>query len=508
MVVISLIVGGTAGGAELYERLGVSKSADLRELKKAWHLSALRLHPDKIQGGSEEKEAAAAQFKRIAEAYEVLSDAGLRAKYDATGAIPDDKSKAEAATKSKGGGAGDEEQFGYEDGEGEPRGGDAFGRSGWRFGHRHPFQQFEVGLAQGRARRLRSLESLRRVLQPVAKPRRFGLIGFYRKGEEASLKQRLRFPYPFAGWSLGAQGSGFWWEDALQSGLVSVGHLAGNAEGGGGLLAHFGLDASSTLPAIAWVQRDDAMSFELFRPRDDEEFIAWVYGKLSATVTIVNLDHRPAVVWWLDGNSAKKQGVVAPGERYVRTSYVSHRWYCWAEGTEGNLLSSGAALGEITLSNVGEDHELTLHPHCVDSNGHCAQWKALGECERNRRYMHEACPSACGGCDVWGWLYDAGLARLHGSLACWAEPGCAAERALPSGGRLIANESDARLGLGRVAGWLRRLAAAEDAQTRRALEQLLVPPPPPPLHVPPRVERAAAPPPPPRRQKGSGKDEV
>jgi len=60
-----------------YELLGVSRSADQKEIKKAYRKLALRLHPDK--GGDEEK------FKEISKAYEVLSDEEKRKLYDAYG---------------------------------------------------------------------------------------------------------------------------------------------------------------------------------------------------------------------------------------------------------------------------------------------------------------------------------------------------------------------------------------------------------------------------------------
>jgi hypothetical protein len=350
VAVAGLLMRPTSAAPELYERLGLAPSATEREIKKAWHWHALKSHPDKVQGGPDSKERAEATFKRIAEAYEVLSDGALRAAYDRTGQIPGPKAKADAAASSrKGGAAGDDDDYGYEASQhGRERGPHWDRWAGW--GMR--FNQFEVNLAQGRARRVRTLAGLRRLLQPVGGERRFGLIGFYRRGQESQLKEGLRFPYPFAGWSLASQGTGFWWEDALQTVLVSVGELAATADGEG-LLHHFGLSADSTLPAVAWVRRDDALSFERAAPATFDGFLSWVYTKLVASVRIVNRDHRAATVWWLDGHTAKKQGTIAPGGTFEHSSYVSHRWYCWAEETEGNLLSAGAMLGEVTLARAG-----------------------------------------------------------------------------------------------------------------------------------------------------------
>ena len=66
---------------DLYEELGVSKDASEKEIKASYRKLALRYHPDK----NANDEAAAEKFKRVAEAYEVLSDPEKRKAYDARG---------------------------------------------------------------------------------------------------------------------------------------------------------------------------------------------------------------------------------------------------------------------------------------------------------------------------------------------------------------------------------------------------------------------------------------
>lgn len=65
----------------LYEILGIEQNANKEDIKKAYKKKALVHHPDR--GGDEE------EFKKVAKAYEILSDDNKRARYDATGSIED-----------------------------------------------------------------------------------------------------------------------------------------------------------------------------------------------------------------------------------------------------------------------------------------------------------------------------------------------------------------------------------------------------------------------------------
>jgi molecular chaperone DnaJ len=66
---------------DFYEILGISKSADAAEIKKAYRKKALEHHPDK----NPDDKSAEEKFKVAAEAYEVLSDPNKKAKYDQYG---------------------------------------------------------------------------------------------------------------------------------------------------------------------------------------------------------------------------------------------------------------------------------------------------------------------------------------------------------------------------------------------------------------------------------------
>ena len=78
--------------ADYYKTLGVSKTADDNEIKKAYRKLALKYHPDRNkEAGAEE------QFKKVNEAFEVLSDKEKRKVYDEFG---------EAGLKAGAGGGG------------------------------------------------------------------------------------------------------------------------------------------------------------------------------------------------------------------------------------------------------------------------------------------------------------------------------------------------------------------------------------------------------------------
>ena len=66
---------------DYYEILGVERSADVREIKKAYKRLAMKYHPDRNPDNPESEE----KFKEAKEAYEILSDAQKRAAYDKFG---------------------------------------------------------------------------------------------------------------------------------------------------------------------------------------------------------------------------------------------------------------------------------------------------------------------------------------------------------------------------------------------------------------------------------------
>ncbi len=69
-------------GTDYYKMLGINKTASKTEIKKAYRKLALKYHPDQTKGDKEAEE----KFKKISEAYAVLSDSEKRKQYDTYGA--------------------------------------------------------------------------------------------------------------------------------------------------------------------------------------------------------------------------------------------------------------------------------------------------------------------------------------------------------------------------------------------------------------------------------------
>jgi hypothetical protein len=71
----------------LYSTLGISETADVGDIRKAYRRLALRWHPDK----NPDDPSATEHFQKISSAYEVLSDDKKRDMYDRTGCIDEEE---------------------------------------------------------------------------------------------------------------------------------------------------------------------------------------------------------------------------------------------------------------------------------------------------------------------------------------------------------------------------------------------------------------------------------
>ncbi len=121
---------------DYYEILGVSRTAGADEIKKAYRQMAIKYHPDKNPGNKEAED----KFKEAAEAYEVLSDADKKARYDRFG------------HQGMGGAGGHGGGMNMDD---------IFSQFGDIFGDGNPFESFFGGGRSGGGRRQRVGSNLR-----------------------------------------------------------------------------------------------------------------------------------------------------------------------------------------------------------------------------------------------------------------------------------------------------------------------------------------------------------
>ncbi|KAJ8970385.1 hypothetical protein NQ314_001253, partial [Rhamnusium bicolor] len=88
LLLISIEVYGTAD-VDYYKLLGVNRDATVKEIRKAFKVLAVKLHPDK----NKDDKNADANFIKLARAYEVLKDPHTRKHYDLNGDSPESTQK-------------------------------------------------------------------------------------------------------------------------------------------------------------------------------------------------------------------------------------------------------------------------------------------------------------------------------------------------------------------------------------------------------------------------------
>ena len=374
------VVTAVVTAEDLYKILGVSKSATIKEIKRAYRRKALDTHPDKNTDVPADE--AAEGFRQVVHAFEVLSDDASRRYYDKTG---------RTSASSSGGGR----QQGSS-------GGARF-RFTWNYRRRTVKlkDKFDVQQAQSRVLHVVSLEQLKTImLDDNDRLERNLLLCFVTPGKVQQIAEdEIVFPYPFAGMSA----QRIWWEDLLQTVQVRF-HRSSE------ISQFFGIPYGDQMdrPIFLFGRRGEPLSdsFSRLETNNRAAFEKWVWQRIEVQVEFVNEHPHPVEIYWVHGNRAKIKVRLDPGGRQGITSMLSHEFYVRdarvdtrKDAPNRYKLTEESSLGSYKILSDASPQEIIIEAKtCYDLSGHCGFWKREGACRNNERFMREVCPLTCRFC--------------------------------------------------------------------------------------------------------------
>mmetsp|Transcript_42184 Transcript_42184/g.85315 ORF Transcript_42184/g.85315 Transcript_42184/m.85315 type:complete len:474 (-) Transcript_42184:113-1534(-) len=282
----------------------------------------------------------------------------------------------------------------------------------WRFHQEHQRQRREsllnakIKKAQDRVLWVNSLSHLRNVAidDDTGTVDKFFILALYHHGSgcETTLRDRLQFPYPFAQQS---DDLGIWWEDVLQT-AKALSTAQGRPDGeAGDIAAKFGVDVSAeaACPTFLFWKKGARLN----RPEkisgftSNNEFQTWMWEHLKV-VAIFRNDHSHEVrVFWMKGQVAESNWVVAPGETQRRIVYLSHLFVARDTRVTARHMKKEACLlwhhvrGGSPDVTEDDDYEIVIESKTKDVHTSCWDWAQQGECTKNPNYMVNECPAAC-----------------------------------------------------------------------------------------------------------------
>ena len=392
-----------------YQILGVSRQAPVADIKKAYRALARSTHPDKQP--DKDPEQAAAEFRRVVDAWEILSDDDSRRAYDRTG-----------RTDGGNGGFGRNQQAWQQQQQHRSQ----YHQSGttWTFTFRNgrlyrtPQQQQprrlkddpKVREAQSRVMHVVSLAQLQTILLDEDDlTERSLLMCFVTPGDvERMAEDELVFPYPFAGMST----QKIWWEDLLQTVQVKF-------HRGSELSRFFQVPSGEEInasgkPFFVFVDKGKPLSdFATFSTSNRKDMESWVWKQMHVEVTFVNQHEHPVELYWIHGGKGNHLVTLQPGDVRVENTMLSHEFYArddrvdrWDGSPGRHKLSKNSAMGswKILSDPVSEvdGNTIYIRSNCFDLSGHCEWWAAAPrhECQRNPGFMNKTCQKTCEVCAI------------------------------------------------------------------------------------------------------------
>lgn len=379
-----------AGEEDYYKILGVSRDATTKDIKKAYRRKALDTHPDKRKDIPPEE--AAAEFQRVVEAFETLTDENSRRDYDRTGRRQDRQNSGgrnsgfDWSSSSWGG-----FNFSWKSADGKRT-----------FRKRTAHNEFKIKECISRVMHIISLTQLETImLDENGLLERNLLMVFVTPGEvEKVVDQEIVYPYPFAAMSE----QGIWWEDLLQTTKVRFNRYNDLTKYFG--VSHGDMMRKSGKPVFLFGRRGQPLkpeSMSKLRTTSRHEFDSWVWKQIEVTVHFTNEHAHPVELFWIHGSTAHDKGTLQPGHTMKVTTMLTHEWWIrdarvdTREDSHGRHKLTKESCVAVWKIKTDEDHrDLIIPPKsCIDLSGHCSWWKAQGECENNPVFMRTDCALTC-----------------------------------------------------------------------------------------------------------------
>ena len=382
-----------------YDVLGVKRDVSPATLKKAYYGLARSLHPDKVTDPVAKAEAEL-QFKRVADAYSILSDETTRKAYDYEISSPRHQQRdVEEKQRMR-----------------KQTAGQASPLDGVR----------EV---------VSSLDELADLTEGKAgKLTRHVLIALHDTREAACVEQmrNINFPEPFIGMS--QEWHGVKWSDIIVVARHNVGPSLASGRPSTVLSAYEKEVGPATrgtrgvrmprCPTIIFQSRGERLGRGAAHgdsPSSDTAFYTWVFNFLQVPLTIRSEYPSKVRINWIHGSEVKELFVLAPQGSVERMVYLSHTLHAERIDRKGTHISDNTSLLIFRVTNRSE---MVVRPKaCLDLTADCDEWKRKGECQSNAQYMKAECSLSCGTCS------ETGPSAKKGGAAAAAKKGGAAAAA-------------------------------------------------------------------------------
>jgi len=363
-----------------YDVLGVPHDFSIPKLKKAYYSLARSLHPDKVKDPDAKAETEL-RFKRVAEAYEVLSDDARRREYDYLISAPAHQQELRSSHEQR----------------------------------KRPQQKRQQAAAHAQSQQAgfevsSSMDELPGLVEGKQDAlKRNMVVALYDGRDDACVKSlsAISYPRPFIGMSQDWHGVD--WADIIVAAKHDVGPSLALGRPSGVLSTYEQAVGRATHDPHGFLM-PRCPTF-IFQPKGErlgrgkmhsathssaDAFRPWVFSFLQIPLIIRNECPSSVRVNWIHGSHVKELLLLGPKASATRTVYLSHTLHAESIERKGQRISDNSSLLIFRVMNTSE--MVVRRKGCVDLSSDCEEWLRKGECGRHPQYMKVECPLSCEMC--------------------------------------------------------------------------------------------------------------